>query len=174
MQKKELCYRYKKKFDEKTLAAKRVKIYDKFIAKKDAFYLMKSNDIKDIFSEYDRVFFDGGLAKYINGSDFTLIFKTSGEPTFTTEGFCFRKKCEYTMTIPVSFFKNVKGLTNVAGQMCKDQLECLQRVIEHEICHLIVFMFCGDPLETEQHGKLFMEIVSDLFSHTDPNHYLPM
>src|SRR3972149_896907 len=80
-----------------------------------------------------------------------------------TEGFCNQRICNYTMTIPVDFFKGVKGRTNVAGQWCDDQLSCLQRVLEHELSPLIVFFFCADPTESDPHGKLFMKIVRDLF-----------
>ena len=116
-----------------------------------------------VFSEYTDI---------SNKGKFTLKFKTSGEDTFTTEGICTHKVCDYVVTIPIAYFKGVNGITNVAGHMCKDQLECLLRVIEHELVHLIIFMFCGDPFITDQHGELFMNMVGDLFGHTDFRHYI--
>ena len=133
---------------------------------------MTSKDLHNVFTQYDKLCFDGDIEKYVSEANFTLKFRTSGEDTFTTEGICIQKICDYIVTIPIKYFRNVNGITNVAGHLCKDQLECLLRVIEHELAHLIIFMFCGDQFITDQHGELFMNIVKDLFGHTDFRHYI--
>jgi hypothetical protein len=135
---------------------------------------MTEADLERLFDAYDREVFSGDLKEYINSVKYSLTFKLAGEETFTTEGFCSLASCDYTITIPIHFFDRVKRgkPTNVAGHQCYDQIECLQRVMEHEMTHLIIFMFCGDPFVTNQHGKLFMSMVGDLFGHTDYHHYI--
>ena len=169
---KRKCSRYTKKLSEKELTSIRNKVYRKFVSFKDSVYTMSSKDLHDVFSLYDKLCFDGDIESYVRDANFTLKFRTSGEDTFTTEGICTQKICDYIVTIPTHYFKNVNGITNVAGHLCKDQLECLLRVMEHELVHLIIFMFCGDPFITDQHGTLFMNIVKDLFGHTDFRHYI--
>ena len=168
------CARYTGAFHHKNIHAIRDQIYSKFRRFKDSVYTMTEGDIRDMFLMYDNLYFDGDMTEFMKNHKYTLEFRvsTKTESTFVTEGFCNQRICNYTMTIPVDFFKGVKGRTNVAGQWCDDQLSCLQRVLEHELSHLIVFIFCADPTESDQHGKLFMKIVRDLFEHTDFRHYI--
>lgn len=166
------CIRYSKKLKPKELERIRQKIYNHFSHFKNSVYKMSSTDLKNIFQMYDSECFDNDISNFMTDKDFTLKFKTSGEATFTTEGICNLLKCDYTITIPTAPFERVNGVTNVAGHLCKDQLECLQRVIEHELVHLIIFIFCQDGFIADQHGPLFMRIVKDLFNHTDHRHYI--
>jgi hypothetical protein len=169
---KNKCSRYRKKLTAEEIAEIRKTAYDTFKRFKDSVGSMTVSDLQKLFSLYDKLCFNGDVEKYIKDANFSLKFKTSGEQTFTTEGICTHRVCNYTMTIPTAYFKNVHGPTIVAGQSCKDQLDCLLRVIEHELVHLIIFMFCGDSFITDQHGELFMNMVERLFGHTDYRHYI--
>ena len=166
------CIRYTRKLSNGELKKIRTQIYNHFKQYKDSVYIMTPKDLQSVFQMYDKLCFDNDLGKFMNEKEYTLEFKTSGEPTFTTEGICDFKKCNYTITIPTQPFSTINGTTNVAGHLCKDQLECLQRVIEHELVHLIIFVFCGDGFIADQHGELFMRMVGDLFNHTDHRHYI--
>lgn len=174
-----MCSKYTKKLSNSKLKKVRSKIYKKFNGFKDSVSSMTSDDLHKMFQMYDDLCFDNSIQDYITDKEFTLKFALSGEDTFTTEGVCTAKrsdtkamKCDYVITIPIHFFDLVKGKTLIAGQECNDQLECLQRVMEHELVHLIIFMFCGDEFITNQHGDLFMSTVHDLFRHTDYKHYI--
>lgn len=172
------CENYARKVSKEELHNARTKIYNRFAEYRNSVTSFTSNELVEMFKMYDELIFKGDIKKYITESDFTLHLKTKGEKTFTTEGICITNKCVYTITIPIHHFRHVRGvhngggMTNVAGQMCKDQLECLLRVMEHEITHLIIFMFCGDPFATEQHGELFKTTAKNLFHHTDHRHYM--
>jgi hypothetical protein len=166
------CYKLKKKLTKDCLNKVRYKIYNDNIKFKDNVSKMNNTDLYKIFKSYDKQCFNGDIEKYLNKKKYSLKFKTGNNDTFSTEGFCIFKNCYYVISIPVDKFKSVNGLTNVAGDYCKDQLECLQRVLEHEIVHLIIFLFCGDLNVADQHGRLFMSFVGDIFHHTDHRHYI--
>jgi len=167
------CMSFTKKFSQKDLETIRSKIYQIYKKYEQSVYKMSEKDLYDIFQIYDTSVFDGNIEKYVSDSNFKLTFRKEGEPTFTTEGICAFEKCEYIVTIPLSHFNGINGIKNVAGHLCKNQLECLVRVIEHEIVHLIIFMHCNQDLfVTNQHGDLFMTLVKDLFGHTDYRHYM--
>lgn len=168
---KSKCIRYHQKFTVAQITKIRRKIYRQFSRFKNSVADMTTDDLHDLFKAYDNECFFGDLQKYMRDAQFTIRFRTSGEPTFTTEGIC-TTSCDYIMTIPIEPFRTINGPTNVAGHICKDQLECLQRVIEHEMTHLIIFMLCGDSFVMNQHNELFMKMVSDLFGHTDHRHYI--
>ena len=166
------CSRYSKELDPEELDKIRSTIYKEFRKYRNSVTKMSSNELHTLFKRYDELCFDKDIQKYMKDAKYSLRFKTNGEDTFTTEGICINRVCNYTVTIPTEYFKNVNGVTIVAGHQCKDQLECLQRVIEHELVHLLIFMFCGDPFVTDQHGPLFMKMANDLFGHTDHRHYI--
>jgi len=169
------CVYFSKKINDFELKNFRMKIYNSFIRFKDNVLEMTPTDLWNLFKAYDKLFFNDEINSHIVESGYTLKFRTTGDKDFVTDGICIGSHCDYTITIPIEFFKNVNGTKtiNVAGHQCKDQLECLQRVFEHELCHLVIFMFCKDRYITDQHGKLFMSTVNDLFRHTDYRHYLP-
>ena len=173
---KGICKQYiTPKYEPTEIPKKRLQIYDNWKEKwQNSVEKMTKSDVEKLFDEYDKVFFEGDIRAYISNSDTKLSFENDGTGTFSTEGLCFKDTCNYVITIPVKYFANIKqgSKTNVAGHQCFDQLECVQRVIEHELCHLIIFMFCSDFLVAEQHGELFMDTVRDLFGHTDYHHYI--
>jgi len=169
---KETCKHYTKHIEANLVNKYRKQIYNKFIKFNDNVLSMTSNDLYELFLEYDKVFFQGDISDYLKKAKISLKFMTDGNHTFTTEGICLFDNCNYSVIIPTKFFKNANGSTNVAGHICKNQLECLQRVMEHEMTHLIIFIFCEDVDISKQHGKFFMKLVSDLFRHTDHRHYL--
>ncbi len=174
------CLAYIHSPDQKNIEKIRKQIYQTFIKWSDQVTSMTSQDLRSLFDEYDKLVFQGDLNKFIKENNIKFSFYTKSEikgETFSTEGICFgpeSSQCEYKMTIPLEHFNKVTGkkMVNVAGHMCKDQLECLMRVIEHEMCHLIIFMYCGDIVLADQHGKLFTDMTSKLFKHTDYHHYI--
>lgn len=166
------CSRYSRKLSDDEIDTIRNTIYNEFKQYKDSVTDMTEKDLEVLFSRYDELCFGGDIRNHIKDVRYKLQFKTSGEETFTTEGTCNHKTCDYTITIPIEYFSNVNGITNVAGHPCKDQLECLLRVIEHEMIHLIIFIFCRDNFITDQHGPLFMDMANDLFRHSDHRHYI--
>ena len=165
----------------KEIDEKRKSIYNKFIKYENSVTEITPEILRQIFDEYDKQWFNNDLNNYIKKNNVKFEFfingSTPGE-TFSTEGICFPSPsttaCQYKITIPRDHFGKVTGkkLVNVAGHYCKNQLECLLRVIEHEIIHLIIFMLCGDVVMTEEHDNLFQSLTLKLFNHTDYHHYI--
>lgn len=166
------CMRYTKKIASAKLNEIRRKIYKQFSRFKNSVPKMKPTDLHALLKAYDDTCFNGDILRLMREMKYTIEFKTRGEPTFTTEGICTHTTCEYTITILTEKFSRVNGITNVAGHMCNDQLECLMRVLEHELCHLIIFVFCTDIYIADQHGPLFINTISELFGHRDVRHYI--
>lgn len=149
----------------------RRKAHKQFAKFENAVTEMTPKDLYELFQLYDSVCFNNKLEKFIFGKKYTLKFKTSGTRTFTTEGICL-DTCDYTITILTAKFKNIKPnkTTRVAGDECTSQLDCLLRVMEHELTHLAIFMFCMDSWFSDQHGEMFMDAIKNLWGHTDHRH----
>jgi hypothetical protein len=170
-QKGDKCKVYLNKMSSEDIKEKSKKIYDNFKEDyKDNVSKMSIVELNQMFKMYDDIFFDGELLTFLQEKGYTLKLKTGGEETFTTESICGWKSCSYFITIPLQKFK--KSATMVGGKFCKNQLECLQRAMEHEIVHLIIFMFCKDETISDQHGRLYMNMVSGLFGHKDYRHFI--
>lgn len=166
------CMRYTKKIAPAKMNEIRARIYKQFSKFKNSVPKMTKQDLHALLKAYDDICFNGDILRLMGEMNYTLQFKMEGEPTFTTEGICTHSSCDYTITILTKKFSAVRGRTNVAGHMCNDQLECLMRVLEHEMCHLIIFVFCTDIYIADQHGPLFINTISELFGHRDHRHYI--
>lgn len=160
------CVRYLQHLDSESINQKRDLIYKKYSHFEGKVTTITSKELREIIEDYDTDFFGGEILDKNN-----VDIKTLGKDTFTTEGRCIEKMCEYTITIPVEKIK-IYNPTMVAGHICNTDLDCLLRVIEHEISHLILFMFCGDQAVSDVHGPLFKNFIKDNFDHTDYHHNL--
>jgi hypothetical protein len=123
-------------------------------------------NLEKIFQNYNKYFFNNYLIK----SSIKVTFKLSGLPTFNTQGYCFRTSCNYTITIPLSILKKIKGPTKIAGILCNDPPDCLLKIMEHELTHLLLFVWCNDTSISDSHGKLFKDTVYKMFRHITTNH----
>ena len=130
--------------------------------------------LEKLFQFYDDQIFDGLIWKTINNNGYTIKFKTTGRETFTTEGYCIHNNCNYTIIIPISKFNKITKIkySTIAGHSCNSQLDCLLRVVEHELIHLLIFTNCKDTVVADQHNPLFMGFIKELFQHTDIHHQL--
>lgn len=145
-----------------------IKIYRKKIYKyaENFFKNPTINNLQKIFEQYNLYFFKNYLIK----STLKVQFKLSGLSTFNTQGYCYRDSCNYIITIPLDILKKIKGPTKIAGILCKDPPDCLLRIMEHELTHLLLFVWCNDTSISDTHGKLFMDTVYKMFRHTTTNH----
>jgi hypothetical protein len=132
---------------------------------------MTTQDIMQVLRDYDKLCFDNYIFQHLLLHKNTIKIQLEGEKLFTTEAYC-RKSCAFVITIPLFYFRRVKsqGATLVAGQPCYTQFECLLRVLEHEMTHLIIFMLCRDQDLSNYHGKLFMDTIYKLWGHTLETH----
>jgi hypothetical protein len=64
-----------------------------------------------------------------------------------------------------------QGSVKVCGIECHNRLECVCRIVEHELVHLLVRVFCHESSDAQApHSLAFREIVKCLFGHTEIRH----
>lgn len=72
-------------------------------------------------------------------------------------------------TLLFQTFEDVDRPVEVTGRLCKDRLEAMQRVAEHEFVHLVEMLIWNDGNCSEAR---FQSIASRYFAHTDYRHAL--
>ena len=139
-------------------------------------------DIAFAFKLYDTLFFHGWFARTLPPkSDAPLHFRVSanmtsaGGKTITRRFKVFPGKfrCEYEIAVSGHLlrtnFHDPAESVRIGGLPCPDRVSALQRILEHEIIHL---------LELLSHGKSscakppFKSLVSNIFGHTESRHGL--
>ncbi|MCL2064578.1 MAG: SprT-like domain-containing protein [Candidatus Cloacimonetes bacterium] len=126
-------------------------------------------DLEYLFSLYDKYFFAGKLAE-----NFNIILKYSNKLTRSAGLLKYAKrKSEVNISVsyPLIFVAYIRKPNRyiVNGETCKDPIEALMRVLEHEIAHLIEFVIYGT---SNCNNANFMKIAYDLFGHTENKHLL--
>jgi hypothetical protein len=141
------------------------------------FTVIHPDDLSFLFEEYDRRFFEGGFAQAVNGSP--LHFRLS--PRLTSAGgkttrFRPRRgegpaKFEIAVSTTLLFqtFDDLKRDVVVTGILCRNRLEALQRIFEHELVHLAE-MLAWDGSSCK--ATRFQSIARRCFGHTDHRHQL--
>jgi len=132
---------------------------------------LTEKQLESIVYMYDSMWFNGDLAAFFKRHGWSLDFSTVGDG-FGIEGVCGGTVCMYTMTIPTSKFTNAKKGTIVAGISCDSPMDCVLRVLEHELIHLLIFTYCNEPYVSDQHSELFQGTAMRMFGHTDYTHHL--
>jgi hypothetical protein len=142
-------------------------------------------DIEYIFNLYDEVFFQSQIKTKIKEIPGTRLAFYASERTSGAGGVCSierdRKECIYYLDIAPNivntiFKKNRSGLPLAAGIGCRDRLECLMLIIEHQIVHLLMILWGyldsnGDSIYGS-HGGLFQCMAKEYFGHTNVGHDL--
>jgi hypothetical protein len=134
-------------------------------------------DLRSLFSRYDACFFAGLIKETLDEQPISFRFSkrmtSSGGATKQTRSrMDANRKYEIALSSTLLFGcfagDDHRPIT-VCGITCKDRLESLQRVMEHEITHLLEFMLwdkssCSD--------NRFHGISRRFFGHTDFTHQL--
>lgn len=144
--------------------ARSLRIYQEMLAQSSNlreanFKLIGTDDLERLFAAYDREFFRGRLAEMLQedeahpmsfrlsrrlvsaaGQTMRLTRPVRGKGRDTTE-----VKYEITVSTTLLFhtFQNVDRKIVVGGLECRDRLEALQRIFEHELLHLAEFLGWG-------------------------------
>jgi hypothetical protein len=155
----------------KSIPDNRKRIRTKFIKFKDSASTVGDDDLRHLFEAYDTEWFQGKIGKYFKRKEYTLDFITGSGDGFGIVGTC-AGRCKYTITIPTRMFTSATQGTVVAGLSCSDSLDCLMRVLEHEMVHLIIFTFCENEYLSEQHSPLFTATTKKLFGHVNHTHQI--
>jgi len=116
------------------------------------------NFFHSMFDMYDEVFFQRSLAPFLRERNCNVTGCFYARPKDTTAGYCvYGLPCLRPSTavhlpliieLSASILKTIKmlpdSLPSMGGLVCKDSLECMAMVFEHELIHALMFAFCPD------------------------------
>jgi hypothetical protein len=146
------------------------------------FEKIAAEDLEHLFDLYDRQFFDGWLRQAVKArTTAPLTFRLSR--TMTRAGgktILHRRrrpggewKIEYQIAVASRMlfmtFGQVDRPVVVSGLTCSDRLEALQRIVEHEIVHLIELVTWG---RSSCSAARFKALAANLFGHAGTTHGL--
>ncbi|MCC9602198.1 hypothetical protein LOC67_16705 [Stieleria sp. JC731] len=142
------------------------------------FTKVSSDDLSRMIHLYDDLFFDGKIlrAASAEGLSFHLSSRmTSVGGKLVTQypnGYASgARKFELVLSSTLLFqtFEDVSRPIEVAGCLCRNRLEAMQRVAEHEFVHLTEMLIWNDGNCNEAR---FQSIAGRYFGHTDYQHNL--
>ena len=137
-------------------------------------------DIELLFNLYDEQFFDGACRESLGEAP--LSFRLSKRMTQAAgKATRFQRRDRRTKRVRTEFeiaisttllfqtFADVDRPIVMSGIECQNRLEALQRVLEHELVHLIEFVIWHN---SSCSGSRFHSIANRFFSHTEHTHQL--
>lgn len=136
------------------------------------------DDVSRMIRMYDDLFFGGKIlsAASAEGISFHLSSRmTSVGGKLVTQypegDYNGRRNFELVLSSTLLFqtFEDVSRPIEVAGCMCHDRLEAMQRIAEHEFVHLVEMLIWNDGNCSEAR---FQSIANRYFGHTDYQHNL--
>ncbi|MDA1049565.1 MAG: SprT-like family protein [Planctomycetota bacterium] len=168
-----------------TITARTRSIYDETL--RHSKYLEAGNfksihpaDLERLFDLYDERFFAGGCRQALGSAPLRFrlskrMTQSAGKATRLqhrdrrTKEVTTEYEIAVSTTLLFQTFHDVDRPIVMSGIECRDRLESLQRIFEHELVHLIEFMLwknssCSAPR--------FQSIANRFFSHTEHTHQL--
>lgn len=138
------------------------------------------SDLERLFDLYDERFFDGGCRKMLGATPLTFrlskrMTSAAGKATRLQHRHRGTKQTstEYEIAVSTTLlyqtFLDIDRPIVMSGIECRDRLEALQRVLEHEMTHLIEFMIWQN---SSCSAKRFQSIANRFFRHTEHTHQL--
>ncbi|MHA2500477.1 MAG: SprT-like family protein [Candidatus Hodarchaeales archaeon] len=171
------------------VATKTKRIYETVLRdseniKQGNFAKLGVGDLEILFDLYDSIFFSGLLRKQLrekNGG--TLRFRLSKRMTRAGgKTTCIQKKLqkgdgpkettyEIAISMPLLFqtFEEVRRTISINGLVCRDRLEALQRIFEHELIHIAEMLAWGKSSCSRSNFQL---LAQQIFGHKDIAHQL--
>jgi hypothetical protein len=144
------------------------------------FTVVHSDDVERLFDLYDRQFFDGGCRKLLGNTP--LGFRLSKRMTQAAgkaarrelrrrDGAVVRTDYEIAVSTTLLYqtFQDEESPILLSGIPCRDRLEALQRVLEHETVHLIEMLLWT---QSSCSAPRFQSIANRFFGHTEHRHQL--
>ena len=137
-----------------------------------------------MFDLYDAAFFDGLLDTMLRADRAELSFRLSRRMTRvagttthlraqslapTRPRAADRYEIAVSTTLLFGTFRDVDRPVTVGGLACRDRLEALQRIFEHELLHLAEFLAWGDSSCTQAN---FHRLSQHIFGHAGVEHDL--
>lgn len=139
------------------------------------FTQINESDLQRLFHLVDDNYFDGHINSLLKAKRFPLRFRLSKRMTSsggitTMTGSRRKKEFEIAISSTLLFqsFRDQRPLS-VTGVMCNTRLEALQRIMEHEMIHLVEMALWHD---SSCAAYRFRNIASRLFGHKQSSHQL--
>lgn len=146
------------------------------------FVAISDDDVACLFALYDQTFFGGACRRALDEMGSPVDFRVS--PRMTRAGGKTtrivprvslgvspvpRFEIAISSTLLFQTFADVERPIKVTGLPCRNRLEALQRIFEHELIHLVEMLLwqascCAAPR--------FKSIAGRFFGHTESNHQL--
>lgn len=135
------------------------------------------NDLQLLFTEYDNAFFGGCVKQSLGASPlrFTLSKRMTSKGGRAA---CYIDRSDgsrrYEISVASSmlfgcFHDDDHRPIQCSGIVCRDRLDALQRVIEHELVHLVEILLWEETSCTQSR---FHSITRRIFAHTENTHQL--
>lgn len=145
------------------------------------FQRIGESDLAFLFEQYDEFFFDSRIMPLLKQLGHPLTFRLSGRMTRaggkTTREENWRgrhlvhRRYEIAVSTTLLFqtFKDDSRKVLVTGIECTDRLQALQRIMEHEIIHLVEMI---GWYHSDCFRQRFKSIARGLFEHRESTHQL--
>ncbi|MHA2249406.1 MAG: SprT-like family protein [Candidatus Kariarchaeaceae archaeon] len=171
------------KYTTKEINQKTLQIYTNLLSYSDTindgnFRVIVDTDLKLLFEQYNAIFFSGLLTSLLSGENGGSISCRISNRMTRTGGKTIRKqlkdrKYEYEIRISspllLQSFSEIERKVNVNGINCKNRIEALFRVFEHELIHLYEMLVWH---KSSCSGKRFRILAHDIFGHKGVKHEL--
>jgi hypothetical protein len=145
------------------------------------FSRISARDVAVVFERYDALFFGASIPAALRGRELTFRLSTRAtsrggslrvwRPRETADGARRAERYELSVSTTLLFesFRGPGRPITIAGRECSDRLDALQRIVEHEMVHLVEQLrWC----ETDCAAPRFQSIARRLFGHTQHRHEL--
>ena len=138
------------------------------------------SDLEHLFDSYDERFFDGACRRALGDAPLTFrlskrMTQAAGKATRLqhrdrqTKATSTEYEIAVSTTLLFQTFHDVDRPIVMSGIECRDRLEALQRIFEHELVHLIEFLIWQ---RSSCSAKRFQSVANRFFSHTEHTHQL--
>ncbi|MBW3599262.1 MAG: hypothetical protein KY475_18575 [Planctomycetes bacterium] len=140
------------------------------------FNAVHPDDVRTIFDKSDELFFEGGIRRALGlvPLEFRLsprMTSAGGKMTLYSPPGALGRRFQLTVSTALLFqtFREDQRQITVTGLPCSDRLQAMQRIIEHEMVHLIEILIWHD---SRCAGGRFQSMARRCFGHTDHRHQL--
>lgn len=162
---------------------RREKVYDACQKKaiiKPMFTSLKKKHLKHIYDLYDELVYNGELGRKLREKNKEIRFQLSkGTEKSRIGGWCKPTNEGFIINFPKTLFESLVCPVKNSGIVCQNRLLSLMVTLEHEMTHLIIFLFGKYKKKRDDpsgiyttHGKLFRYLTHYYFGHTEYHHHM--
>lgn len=168
--------------DPKLSAARATQIHATVLAKskfvsEPNFGRIHNTDLALLFAEYDAAFFGGQIKAALGQEPLTFglsqrMTSSGGKTTRLTQRLTGKRRFEISVATTILFncFSDLDHRPITAcGIVCRDRLDALQRIMEHEITHLVEMLLWTKSSCSQER---FHSITRRFFGHLENKHNL--